>query len=134
GFYRKLMLRASVQPGRSPVQDALLRLQSREHLLDPEAGDPEPDLLETAVALDRALKRGESWVEVKDVDFDADGIDEVYVETTSAALVVDPAEGVLAFWDDKDGSWPVTAEIGRASCRERVSRGGVATGETRTAE
>lgn len=109
GFYRKLMLRASVQPGRSPVSDALLRLQSREHLLDPAADDPEPDLLETAVALDRALKRGESWVEVKDVDFDADGVDEVYVETTSAALVVDPAEGVLAFWDDKDGSWPVTA-------------------------
>lgn len=108
-FYRKLVLRTAAQGGRSPVQDALLRLQSREHLLDPGFADPEVDLLDAAIALDLALKRGDNWVEVTDIDWDADGTDEVHIETVAASLVVDPAEGVLAFWDDKAGRWPITA-------------------------
>ncbi len=108
-FYRKLILFTASQPGRRPVQDTLLRLQSRENLLEPDGGDPDVELLDATIALDRALRRGDNWVEVSDVDWDADGIDEVHIETAAASLVVDPAEGVLASWDDKTGRWPITA-------------------------
>lgn len=106
-FYRKLLLLTRDQGDRTTGRDALLRLQSRENLLDGEAADGDRALIEARRTLDRARHRGDSWVEVRDVDWDADGLSEIWIETAEHTVVVDPAAGSFDVWDDKTLGWPI---------------------------
>lgn len=107
-FYRRLLLSIAGQPG----LDALFSLQSIEHL-SPGSGQgleaAHRRLIEARSMVDRARHRGESWVTVELVDWDADGMPEVLVETAAASLVIDPAHGTLDLWDDKANGWPISA-------------------------
>jgi hypothetical protein len=108
-FYRKLLLLVRDQGDRGTSRDVVLRLLSREYLLGGHPVDAYDDLVAARSSLDRAMHRGDTWALVSEVDWDADGIDEVHVETAAASLVVDPAAGSLDYWDDKAAGWAVTA-------------------------
>jgi hypothetical protein len=107
-FYRKLLGVTRDQGDRSTGRDAVMRLQSREHLRQPGGPQPDRDLIDARRALDRARHRGDSWVEVREVDWDGDGLDEVWVETPEQTLVVDPPAGSFEVWDAKALVWPIT--------------------------
>lgn len=112
--YRKLLMLTRDQRDRTTGQDELLNLQSRGFLT---GADSLPEttptahlrLLEARKTLDGSSHRGDSWVTITDVDWDADGIDEIQIETANLSVVLDPAAGTLDLWDDKPASWPVTA-------------------------
>ena len=109
-FYRKVLLLTADMGDRVPGQDILLGLQTRE-MLHP--GGPRKsehqELIASRVAFDRSRHRGESWVVVEEVDWDADGVDEVHIQSATSGLVVDPTSGTLETWDDKVSQWPITA-------------------------
>lgn len=109
-FYRKLLLATRQQPEKSAGTDRLLALQSREYTtgthVDP---DSHRRLLEARRDLERSARRGDSWVVVDEVDWDADGSEEVEIETWTTSLIVDPAAGTLDVWEDKTTGWPITA-------------------------
>lgn len=109
-FYRKVLLLTADMGDRVPGQDILLALQTREMLQPGGPGNSEhQDLIASRVAFDRSRHRGESWVVVEEVDWDADGVDEVHIQSATSGLVVDPASGTLETWDDKVSQWPITA-------------------------
>jgi hypothetical protein len=110
-FYRKLLVLTRDHADRSSGRDAVLRLQSREHLLEADSLEADGKLIESRVALDRARHRGDSWVEVRNVDWDADGMPEVWIETPDYTLVIDPPAGSFDVWDDKSLGWPITAVV-----------------------
>lgn len=99
-FYRRLLL----TPGPA---DELLALQSRE-LSDPEVNHPWGRLLVAQAQVESSRHRGEGWAEVRDIDWDADGLDEVWVETPTVSMMIDPNDGALDWWADKSRRWPVT--------------------------
>lgn len=107
-YYRKLLLLIRDQGSRSGGHEAILELQSRQYLL---SGDvrTDTDLLSARVGLERGRGRADSSAHTAVLDWDADGVDEVRIETAQVSLVVDPARSALAYWDDKSGLWPVTA-------------------------
>lgn len=108
-FYRKVLRLTADQGGRSAL-DGLLALQSAEYTTGggPDAST-EVDLVRTRKIVDRSLHRGEGWVAMNEVDWDADGVNEIHIETASSSLVVDPAAGTIAVWDDKPDEWPIMA-------------------------
>lgn len=109
-FYRKLLLVTRQRPEKGTGTDRLLTLQSREYTLGTAVDiDGHRRLLETRRDLERAVRRGDSWVAVSEVDWDADGCDEVQIETWYTSLILDPAAGTLDVWEDKATSWPITA-------------------------
>lgn len=104
-FYRRLLLLTADQPQRRSGGDDVLLLQSREHLLD-HAPDSLERLLAVRTTLDTA-RRGDTWVDIQDVDWDADGVAEIHVETATTSLMLDPAETALGFWDHKPNGWAI---------------------------
>ncbi len=109
-FYRKVLLLTRDMGDRTPGQDLLFALQTRELLqvghVDDEARRA---LIAARASLDRARHRGDGWVTVREVDWDADGVEELHVETSSASLIIDPVTCTLEVWDDKPAEWAVTA-------------------------
>lgn len=108
-FYRKLLLLVRDQGDRSTGQDLVLRLQSREYLLEAEPDRADAELVAARRSLERSRHRGDTWVQMRQVDWDADGVDEIHLETASISLVVDPTTASLEYWDDKSTGWPITA-------------------------
>lgn len=108
-FYRKLLLLVGDQGDRSVSEDETLRLQSGEYVTGEGDHDAHRRLLEARVALDRATHRGDSWVEMAEVDWDADGMEEVHIESFTTSLVVDPDSASIDVWEDKPSVWPITA-------------------------
>lgn len=109
-FYRKVLLLTTDMGDRVPGQDILFGLQTRETLQPGGAGKSQHrDLIASRVAFDRSRHRGDSWVVVEEVDWDADGVDEIHIESATSGMVVDPANGTLETWDDKVSKWPITA-------------------------
>lgn len=106
-FYRQLLVLTRDQGDRRAGREALLRLQSREYLL--EGAGSEAELMDARIALDRSLHRGDTWVEVRDLDWDADGLSEVWIGTPEHTLVLDPPEGTLEVWDDRSAGWAITS-------------------------
>lgn len=105
-FYRELLMLTRDQGDRRPGREALLRLQSREYLVDCAGSDAE--LLEARRALDRTRHRGESWVDMRDLDWDADGLEEDWIGTPEYTVVVGTASGTLELWADRTGGWALT--------------------------
>lgn len=108
-FYRKLLLLVGDQGDRSVSEDETLRLQSSEYVTGQGDHDAHRRLLEARLALDRATHRGDSWVEMAEVDWDADGMEEVHIESFTTSLVVDPDSASIDVWEDKPSVWPITA-------------------------
>lgn len=108
-FYRRLLMLIGEEGERSGPRDEILRLQSREFV----TGDGEPEaldrLLEARTILDGARYRGDAWVVSRVIDWDADGVDEIQLETASTSLVVDPYSASVEVWDDKEDLWPICA-------------------------
>lgn len=110
--YRKLLMLTRDQRDRTTGQDDLMGLQSRSLFMDDDdetASSVHRRLLEARKTLDRSSHRGDSWVTITNVDWDADGVDEIQIETANLSVVLDPAAGTLDLWDDKDEVWPITA-------------------------
>ncbi len=108
-FYRKVLRLAADQGGRSAL-DGLLALQSAEYTTGPGPdAQAEVQLVRTRKAVDRSQHRGDGWVAMTEIDWDADGVNEIQVETATSSLVVDPDAGTIAVWDDKPGAWPIMA-------------------------
>lgn len=106
-LYRRLLLLVGDESDPSRPREEILRLESREFTTgDGERGAVER-LLGARAALDRFQHRGDGWVTTRMVDWDADGVEEVHVETASTSLVVDPASGSIEVWDDKPSGWPI---------------------------
>lgn len=110
-FYRKL-LRVIADHAQTAAYDAVLQLESREFTTGGEESDADVRLLETRRGLDRARNRGDSWVKLTEVDWDADGNLDLQVETYATSLVLDPAHGQILVWDDRIGGWPITSVAG----------------------
>ncbi|HSJ35771.1 MAG TPA: hypothetical protein VLB85_12030 [Acidimicrobiia bacterium] len=108
-FYRRLLLLIGEEGERSGPRDEILRLQSREFITGTGQIAALPRLLEARTVVDAARHRGDTWVTTKVVDWDADGIDEIQIETAATSLVVDPHLGSIDVWDDKTGRWPICA-------------------------
>lgn len=107
-FYRKLLALISDQNQRKGALESVLTLASREftagELADPQA---QADIVSARAQIDRLRHRGDSWIEVNEVDWDADGHDETVIETARSSLVIDPNDGVIRVWDDKTAVWPI---------------------------
>ncbi|CAN5891757.1 hypothetical protein BH23ACT5_BH23ACT5_03720 [soil metagenome] len=109
-FYRKLLLVAVGESDRKGNVEELLALQSLEFVTGDGGGvAPHERLITARRGLERGRYRGDSWVVVREVDWDADGIDEIQVETATTSLVVDPVLGLIDVWDDKARQWPILA-------------------------
>lgn len=108
-MYRKVLLLTREMGDRGAGQDLLFGLQTREMLAEGRpARSDHLRLIAARATLDRSRHRGDSWVTVREVDWDADGVDEVHVETAAASLVIDPATATLDVWDDKAATWPLS--------------------------
>ncbi|MFP3913858.1 MAG: hypothetical protein ACLFWM_03215, partial [Actinomycetota bacterium] len=80
-FYRELLVLTRDHAQRRPGRDGVLRLHSREHLLGEDTEEADRLLLDARRALDRSRHRGDTWVELRSLDWDADGLDEVWIGT-----------------------------------------------------
>lgn len=107
-FYRRLLLLIGEEGERSGPRDEILRLESREFITG--AGGPEAltRLLEARTLMDAARYRGDTWVVTRVVDWDADGLEEIQLETAATSLVVDPHSASVEVWDDKAARWPIS--------------------------
>jgi hypothetical protein len=106
-FYRRLLLLIGEEGERSGPRDEILRLQSREFITGASRPFALDRLLEARTVMDNARYRGDAWVNSRVVDWDADGIDEIQLETAATSLVVDPYSASVDVWDDKAGLWPI---------------------------
>lgn len=105
--YRKLLRLDRDLTDRVSSLDATLGLQSRESILEPDA-ETHAALVRARVDLDHVSHRGDAWVQMSTVDWNADGHDEIVIETAHSSLVVGPDAGTIDLWDDKASTWPVT--------------------------
>ncbi len=113
-LYRR-MLGVAARLGERPPPDAVTHLlEAQHHALYP--GPLEPRLrLEAHRSLLRARRlldrrrRGDAWTTIERTDWDADGAEEIEIESGTLSLVVDPRAGRILFLDDKASDWPVTA-------------------------
>lgn len=107
-FYRRLLLLIGEEGERSGPRDEILRLQSREFVTGSGAPDALIRLLEARTLMDAARYRGDTWVVTRVVDWDADGLDEIHLETAATSLLVDPYSASVDVWDDKAARWPIS--------------------------
>ncbi len=113
-LYRKMLRLVAALGERSPAGVVSDVLEVQHHATYPGPIDPllrrelHRTLLRARHLLD-GRRRGEGWVEVARLDWDADGADEVQIESVAVSLVVDPDTGRILYIDDKVGEWPVTA-------------------------
>lgn len=110
-YYRKLLLLMAAGGDGDRYPDELLVLQSREHVVVENNDTPalHRRLLTIRTSTDRTRHRGDGWVEMTDVDWDADGVTELHVETATTSLVIDPTTATLDVWGDKTTAWPLSA-------------------------
>jgi hypothetical protein len=64
--------------------------------------------------LDLGRRRPSEWSRLSVLDWDADGADEVQIETATLSLVVDPTSGLLTYIDHKQAERAVTYVPGQA--------------------
>ena len=113
-LYRKMLRLLAGMGGRSPAAVVSHVLETQHHSTYPGPIDPllrrdlHRSLLRARHLLD-SRRRGDTWVEVERLDWDADGAEEVQIESAALSLVVDPDSGRVLYLDDKAGDWPVTA-------------------------
>lgn len=81
-------------------------------------------LIEARSLIDRARRRGDDWGHITRLDWDADGDEEIHIETAELSVVLDPRAGCsLLVLDHKPDSWPVAYLAGEAPGRLcRVTR------------
>ncbi len=113
-LYRR-MLRIATHLGERAPSDAVAHVMETQHrALYPAPIEPRlrqeahRSLLRARHLLDRR-RRGESWTTIERLDWDADGSEEIEIESATLSLVLDPTAGRIVYLDDKTADWPVTA-------------------------
>lgn len=113
-LYRKMLRLTAVLGERPPTAAVAHTLEAQHRLLYPGPVDPtlrlrvHRSLLAARRLVDRR-RRGDGWTTVERLDWDADGREELEIESAWLSLVVDPAAGRVLYLDDKAGDWPTTA-------------------------
>jgi hypothetical protein len=139
-LYRKMLRVASQLGERAPAEalDSLLEAQAASWYQDwSDLGPAHGLLVRAAARLDQERRRGAEWSEVTQLDWDADGLMEVEVQTAALAMVLDPGDGTIPVVDHKragrslsyvpgEGPWQLARLLtGESATRQRFELGAV---------
>jgi hypothetical protein len=122
-LHRKLVRLVTRVPERLGAQAELAVLEAER--ASPFSGGPvEPahrSIVAARAAIDAERRRGDDWLRVSRLDWDADGAEEVHLELASMSMVVAPhRSAAVPTLDLKDPVWPVSSvpgEPGWTLCR-----------------
>ncbi|MGH8928486.1 MAG: hypothetical protein ACRDWH_09060, partial [Acidimicrobiia bacterium] len=118
-LYRKMLRLANNLPERVPPEAAeqIAGAQSANwYTADPDRAPAHAALAAARHRIDLTRRRSEDWTLLTVLDWDADGSDEIQLETSDLSLVVDPGAGLLLYLDHKPRMRPVTYLPGQAPC------------------
>jgi hypothetical protein len=122
-LHRKLVRLVTRVPDRlSPLTErAVLEAERSAPLVEGRLEVAHRAIIAARVAIDGERRRGDDWLNVSRLDWDADGADEVHVELSTVSMVVAPhRSAAVPTFDMKDPVWPastVPGEPGWVLCR-----------------